>query len=117
MAFENSAGLGNRNHYGPRKIDQSFGGGKSTDGFVKRVVAEYNLGSLISGAPSTSNVLTNPDGVGEMEAMIPAYAIIRSVSVVVDSAISTTGGSAASSASIQVGLDKLSDGTAIDADG
>jgi hypothetical protein len=52
-----------------------------------------------------------------MEAMIPAYAIIRSVSVVVDSAISTTGGSAASSASIQVGLDKLSDGTAIDADG
>lgn len=117
MGFENSAGLGNRNHYGPRKVNERFGGQTSTSGSIKQVEALINLADVISGAPGTSNALMNPAGGGELEHVIPAYAKILSAKAEVVTAIATTGGSAAASASLTLGLDKYSDGTAIDADG
>lgn len=117
MSYEDSAGLSVRNHYGQRKINERFGGEVTTSGLKKYLSATIDIADVITGAPSTSNVLMNPTGSGEMEAIIPAYATILSARVEVLEALSTTGGSAATAASIQVGLDKYSDGTAIDADG
>lgn len=117
MSFENTSGLGVRNHYGPRKINERFGGEVSTSGLTKEVQAVIDLADVITGAPTTSNALMNPAGDTEMELIIPAYAKILSARIEVVEALSTTGGTAATAASLQLGLDKYSDGTAIDADG
>lgn len=105
-----------RNHYGPRKVDSTFGGEVTTSGLEKIKSYTVDLAEIVTGAPATTNVLLNP-ATGEMEAVIPAYAKVLSCRVEVVEAITTTGGSAAASAAITVGLDKYSDGTVIDADG
>lgn len=117
MGFEDSAGLSVRNHYGPRKTNERFGSEVSTSGLIKEVGALVDIADVVTGAPTTSNVLMNPAGGGEMELIIPAYAKILSAKIEVVEAFSTTGGTAATAASLQLGLDKYSDGTAIDADG
>lgn len=105
-----------RNHYGPRKVDSHFGGEVTTSGLEKTKSYTFDLADIIAGAPTTSNVLVNP-ATGEMESLIPAYSKVVSAKVEVIGAITTLGGTAATAASLQVGLDKYSDGTAIDADG
>lgn len=115
MAFENSAGLGNRNHYGPRAVDKRYGGNfKSPNGIV---TAQWTitLEDIITGAPATSNELIAAN-TNEMEHLIPAYAKVLSARAIFMTAIATTGGSAATSASLQVGLEQ-NDGTTIDLDG
>jgi len=105
-----------RNHYGERKVDSGFGGQVTTSGLEKTESYTLNLADIITGAPATSNILLNP-ATGEMESLIPAYSKILSARVEVIDAITTLGGTAATGASLQVGLDKYSDGTVIDADG
>ena len=118
MTFESSAFNSTdvvRNHYGPRKI-KDFGGHVSTEGNIKYVSYMVDLAEEITGAPATSNVLLDP-AKGKMEVLIPAYAKIVSAECEVVEALSTTAGSAAAAASIQLGLDKATDGTALDVDG
>ena len=117
MGFENSAGLSNRNHYGPRKVNERFGGEQTLSGGEAVVEAVIDLAEVITGAPAVSNVLMNPAGATQMEAIIPAYSSILSAEIEVINAIATTGGSAATAASLQLGLDRADTGAAIDADG
>lgn len=102
-------------HYGPRKTDKSFGMEHMGRGEVRMLSYVLDLDDVISGAPATSNVLISA-ATHNMNASIPAYAKVLSARVEVIEAISTTGGSAASSASITVGLEQA-DGTDIDLDG
>lgn len=122
MSFENSAGLSVRNHYGPRKVNSTFGGSHiSLDGVVTSRW-RVDLAEVITGAPSTSNSIIDSSTVEGMEHIIPAYSKVLSCVVVPVSALATTGGSAAASAYFTVGLEEAatssnSPGTAIDADG
>lgn len=115
MTFESSAGLSVRNHYGARKI-KDFGGHVSTEGNTKQIRLHIDLAEEITGAPATSNVLTEVFN-GQMEAQLPAYAQVLSARITTASAIATLGGSAAASVALSLGLNKVSDGTAIDIDG
>lgn len=115
MTFESSAGLSVRNHYGPRKI-KDFGGHVSTEGAMKKIRLHIDLAEEITGAPATSNVLTEVFN-GQMDVQLPAYAQIMSARITTASAIATLGGSAAASVALSLGLNKASDGTAIDIDG
>lgn len=119
MGYENSAGLSVRNHYGPRSINETFGGELSTSGLVKEIQAVYDLSTASFTVASGANtiVLGNPTGGGELEAVIPAYATIKSARAEVVEALASTNMSAATAVALLVGLDKYSDGTAIDADG
>lgn len=121
MTFANSAGLGVRNHYGPRKIVDTFGGVNSTRGGSKIIECSYDLSTL---TVATSMVLTNPLGMDSnpsaMEAIIPAYSQILSAKLFVSTAILSVGGSAAAAGdttAFSFGLDRADTGAAIDADG
>lgn len=117
MAFENSAGLDNRNHYGPRVVDSRYGGNKRSPNGVVTASWTIDLAKEITGAPATTNVLLAADTDGnQMEHLIPAYAKILSCRAVCQTAIATLGGTAASTADLQVGLEQT-DGTDIDLDG
>lgn len=115
MGFESNTGLGTLNHYGERKIDNKYGGNLGVDGAIEQVQYTVDLAEEISGAPTTSNEVITSSTNG-LEFVYPAYAKIISARVEVLEAITTTGGSAATSASFQVGLEQA-DGTAIDVDG
>jgi len=98
MSFANSAGLGVRNHYGPRAIDDKFGGQTSTGGFYKTAEWVFDWDDLpVNGALS-------------MEAVIPAGSFIRSAYTEVLSAMTGTSGT------LTVGLEE-GDGTTVDVDG
>lgn len=100
--YENNAGLGVRNHYGPKEIGDSenFGGQVSTGGFIKQAIWEFDFDNL---------PVNSADG-GQMEAEIPAGAIIMSAEIEVVTAMSGTSGT------YTVGLEEA-DGTVIDIDG
>jgi hypothetical protein len=100
MTYESSAGLGVRNHYGPKLIGESeqFGGQVSTGGFLKQAVWEFDY----------NNLPVNFDG--EMEAEIPNGASILNAQIEVVSAMTGTSGT------LTVGLEQA-DGTVIDVDG
>ena len=100
MSYESSAGLGVRNHYGPKLIGEAeqFGGQVSTSGFDKQVVWEFDY----------DNLPVNFDG--QMEAEIPAGASILNAQIEVVSAMTGTSGT------LTVGLEEA-DGTVIDVDG
>ena len=100
MGFENSAGLSNRNHYGPRTIDdEKFGGEVTTSGNDKQVEWVFDYDDLPSG---TSGL--------EMETYIPAKSYIKRAYLEVLTAMAGTSGT------LTMGLEQR-DGTAIDADG
>ena len=118
MTFESSAFNSTdvvRNHYGARKI-VDFGGHVSTEGKLKQIELEIDLAEEITGAPATTNVLSNAS-LGAMEAQIPAYAVIKSATIKTKTAIATLGGTVAATAALSLGLVKVSDGTEIDYDG
>lgn len=115
MGFESNTGLGVLNHYGQRKIDNKYGGNLGVDGAIEQVQYVIDLAEEISGAPTTSNEVTTSSTYG-LEYVFPAYAKIISARVEVIEALSTTGGTVATTASFQVGLEQA-DGTAIDVDG
>lgn len=100
MGYEDSAGLSVRNHYGPKVIGEAeqFGGQVSTGGFIKQAVWEFDFDNL----PVNSE--------GQMEAEIPAGAIIMSCEVEVVTAMAGTVGT------MTIGLEEP-DGTLIDVDG
>lgn len=100
MTYESSAGLGVRNHYGPKVINEGskFGGQVSTSG--KTITAEWvfsydDLPALVAQ--------------GGMETHIPAGSVIHRASIQAIEAF--TGGT-----SYDIGLQQK-DGTEIDADG
>jgi len=115
----NSNGLGTRVHYNERDL-KDFGGTYSAKGTNKKEL-QYTVDlsevayTVQSGAATI--VLTNPAGGGEMEPIVPAYSLITGVKVKALTALASTGMSAAANVDLLVGLDKASDGTAIDADG
>jgi len=121
--FNNSAGTGINsvtNHYGPRTTDQRYGGTPSTKGYEKELVWVIDLATAVTqtaaGIADSTTILSG--STSNLEQVIPAYAKILSCRAENLTAVVTTGGSAATSGSIQVGLVKASDGsTAIDADG
>lgn len=104
MSFENSAGLGNRNHYGPRKMGEArkFGARKSINA-AGNVEVEWVFD--YDDLPAANG--TNDDS---MEATIPAGAQIVSAKVNVLTAIAGT------TPTLTLGLSQP-DGTIIDADG
>lgn len=97
--YENSAGLGVRNHYGPKIIDegQKFGGEVSTSMNVKEKEWTFTYDDL----PSAQNL--------SMEQFIPAGAQIISARLQVVEAF-------AGGTSYDIGTEE-NDGTAIDANG
>jgi len=120
MGFENSAGLGNRNHYGTREVDNSFGG--VVGGVTRTRTATWVLdfGELVTqtaaGISDATVVVTGNVGTG-MEYGIPAYAKVLACRVDVLEAIATTNGSAATTGSLSVGLIQSDGSTAIDLEG
>lgn len=100
--YENSAGLGNRNHYGPRALvdSENFGGQVSTGGFIKQAVWEFDF----------DNLPVNSATGGQMETEIPAGSIIMGMDIEVITAMSGSVGTYA------IGLEE-DDGTTIDLDG
>jgi len=59
MAFEDSAGINVRNHYGPRVINNKFGGELPGDGAVRQVEYVFDYSQLPE------------NGSGEMELLLP----------------------------------------------
>lgn len=117
MSFANDAGLGNRNHYGPRIVESRYGGNKRSPSGIVTANWTIDLAKEITGAPATTNVILAADSdAGQMEHLIPAYAKVLSCRAICHTAIATVGGTAASTANLQVGLEQA-DGTDIDLDG
>lgn len=115
MGYEyNTNGLGVMQHYGKRVVDEKYGS-VTKEGLKKTAVWLVDIGDVITGAPTTSNVLVSGSN-SNMNLSIPAYAKILSCRAEVIEAITTSDGSAASSASLTVGLEQA-DGTDIDLDG
>ena len=100
MGYESSAGLGVRNHYGPKVIGEAeqFGGQVSTSGYIKQAIWEFDFDNL------------PVNGLGQMEAIIPAGAVIMSMEIAVVTAMLGTVGT------MTIGLEEP-DGTLIDIDG
>lgn len=115
MALETAPVRGVKVHYGTRKTTGVYGRQGVGNGPIKTAEWVVDLGEAISGAPTTSNEVISPS-TSELELVLPAYAVVVSCRAEVTTALATTGGSAASSASLQVGLQQ-SDGTEIDNDG
>ena len=121
MALEyNTDTRGVQQHYNTRGTDTKYGRSVPGSSFVKRSTWTVDLGEEITGAPTTSNALLAYSA-SNIEKILPAYAKVLSCRAEVITALSTTGGSAAASASIQVGLTQsvggASPGTVVDVDG
>lgn len=100
MGYENSAGLGVRNHYGPREIVEKFGGEVSTSGLTKEAEWVFDYDDLpVYGTG------------GEMEVTLPAGAFIVSAKIEVLTAFAGAG-----TETYNLGLNSDAS-TAIDADG
>jgi len=115
MGYEAAPTRGTLSHYGQRKVNQTFGGVVTTSGHTRLAKHVIDLAEIVTGAPSTSNVLAS-GATHNMAVSIPAYSRIKSCTISVVEALATTGGSAAASASLTVGLEQA-DGTDIDLDG
>lgn len=98
MTYSTASGLGVRNHYGPRAIDEKFGGETTTSGNSKECEWIFTYDDL----PTY--------GTGEMEVLIPANAFIKEARIEVLEAMTGTTGT------LTLGFHEQ-DGTAIDADG
>jgi len=98
MGYENSAGLGVRNHYGPKLMNEKFGGITTTGGAVKQAEWVFSYDDL------------PVNGTGDMEALIPAGSYINKAWIEVVTAMAGTSGT------LTVGLEEP-DGTIIDVDG
>ena len=98
MSFENAAGLGVRNHYGPRSVNDKFGGQTSTGGFYKTAEWVFDYNDLPVNGPLS------------MEALIPAGAFIQSGYLEVVEPMTGTSGT------LTVGLEE-GDGSIVDIDG
>lgn len=102
MALESTAGLGVLNSYGPRTVNQSYGG-QQPDDVVKYVSIEFT-------APSTG-MAAAAWAVQGIDAIIPAGAVFLHADVIVETAFDAL-------TALTIGTYKASDGTtAIDADG
>lgn len=103
MGYENSAGLGVRNHYGPKLLDESkeFGGEKSLGGALKEMQVQFDYSTLLGAAAIT----------GQMEKFIPAGCQVVDAWVRAD-----TDFVGATTPTMDIGL-MQADTTAIDADG
>lgn len=99
MGFENSAGLGVQNHYGPRTTNQKFGG-KVPDDVVKFAAWTFNYNDLPDAASDKLGV------------SLPAYAKILSARMEILTAFTST----STTTDLTVGL-QTSGGTEIDDDG
>ena len=100
MAYENNAGLGVVNHYGPRETTAKYGGEYGTKNSVKTVEWEFTYDDLPDNDTSALNY------------SIPANARIISAKFIVDAAWTSTSGTT----DLEVGLQQ-SNGTEIDNDG
>jgi len=100
MAYENNAGLGVLNHYGPRETTKKYGGEYGTKTSVKTVEWEFTYDDLPGESTSA------------LEYSIPANARILSAKFIVDSPWTSTSGTT----DLLVGLNDK-DGNVIDADG
>ena len=99
MTFRNDAGLANRNHYGPREIDEIFGGEQTTSGGLHTLEWVFDWDDL----PAV-------DAAGlDMEIFVPQGAVITFAR------FQTITGFVAGT-SYDIGLEEK-DGTDIDADG
>ena len=82
MSFENSAGLSVRNHYGPRKVEEKFGGEVTTSGKTKQIEWVFSYDDL----PDPADL--------DMEKYIPSGSIIVSAGRVITPLPSGAGRSA-----------------------
>ena len=100
MAFENDAKRGVANHYGPREANGKYGAQSQSVGLVKQAVWSFDYDDLPAG------------GTNNLAHSIPAGAYIKSATLYVDQAWTSTSGTT----DLLVGLEKAN-GTDIDADG
>lgn len=99
MGFESNTGLGVLNHYGPRDVNQKFGG-ETPDDVIKTAVWTFDYNDLPGAA-------TNKLGLS-----IPAYAKILSAKLEILTGFTST----STTTDLTVGLQQA-DGTEIDNDG
>lgn len=99
MGFESNTGLGVLNHYGPRDVNQKFGG-ETPDDVIKTAVWTFDYNDLPAG------------GTNKLGMSIPAYAKILSARFEVLTGFT----SSSATTDLNVGLEQA-DGTDIDLDG
>lgn len=99
MGFESNTGLGVLNHYGPRDVNQKFGG-ETPDDVIKTAVWTFDYDQLPAG------------GTNKLGMSIPAYAKILSARFEVLTGFT----SSSTTTDLDVGLEQA-DGTDIDLDG
>lgn len=99
MGFESNTGLGVLNHYGPRNVNQKFGG-ETPDDVIKTAVWTFDYNDLPAG------------GTNKLGMSIPAYAKILSARFEVLTGFT----SSSATTDLDVGLEQA-DGTDIDLDG
>lgn len=99
MGFESNTGLGVLNHYGPRDVNQKFGG-ETPDDVIKTAVWTFDYNDLPAG------------GTNKLGMSIPAYAKILSARFEVLTGFT----SSSTTTDLDVGLEQA-DGTDIDLDG
>lgn len=95
MGFESNTGLGVLNHYGPRDVNQKFGG-ETPDDVIKTAVWTFDYNDLPAG------------GTNKLGMSIPAYAKILSARFEVLTGFTST----STTTDLDVGLQQA-DGTAI----
>ena len=98
MSFESNTGTNSVAHYGPREIDQKFGGALTGRDGVNRAVWVFDYDDLPT------------NGTNDMNAVIPEGAYITDAQIRVQTAMAGTVGT------LTVGLEEA-DGTVIDVDG
>ena len=99
MGFENSAGLGVRNYYGPRTTNSKFGG-RVDDDLIKTAAWTFNYNDLPSGST------------GKLEMSIPAYSKILSARLEILTGFTST----STTTDLDIGL-QTSAGVEVDLDG
>lgn len=99
MGFENTAGIGVLNHYGPRDVNQKYGG-QTSDEIVKFASWTFDYNDLPAG------------GTNKLGMSLPAYAKILSARFEVLTGFTST----STTTDLDVGLEQA-DGTDIDLDG
>jgi hypothetical protein len=100
MGFETDSKRGVQSHYGPRVVNNKFGGSLPSNGIVKSAMWDFAFDELPVG--STSN----------LEVSIPANSTIISAKLYIDTAFTST----STTSDLDIGLEQ-SDGTDIDANG
>jgi hypothetical protein len=110
MTFETNAVRGVVNHYGPRTIDNQYGGqGSASEGIVKEAYWDFDYNKL----PNHTGAAVSIAGTN-MQQVIPAGATIVSAKLVIDTAFTSTSTTTDLSIGLYYGTGT---GTEIDADG